>query len=64
MGKENTLDHSPAKGLTTIDHESGNPIRKTDNSLKECDLPGVNQNPEPLEIGKNGLPKGWKPPKE
>ena len=63
MGKENYLSHAPEGGLYTVDHESGNPIRKTDNGLKECDLPGVNQSSKPLELGKNGLPVGWKPPR-
>lgn len=52
-----------SKGLQMIDHESGNVIRPTDNSLKECDLEGINQNKKPLELDKNGLPKGWKAPK-
>ena len=48
--------------LRIIDHTSGNEIRKTDNSMKDCDLPGINQVNEPLELDENGLPVGWNPP--
>lgn len=55
MGKESTLDHRPKRG--TVDHYSGNPIRRTDNGMRDCDLP-ADQTPKPLEIGKDGLPVG------
>lgn len=47
----------------TFDPETGNVIRPTDNSLRECDLPGVNQEPKVLEI-QNGIPVGLELPKE
>lgn len=34
-------------------------IRKTDNTLKEGDKPGINQEPKPLVLGENGLPVDW-----
>ena len=47
---------------TTVDKHSGLEIRKTDNTLKEGDLPGINQEAAPLEIGEDGLPVGWTAP--
>lgn len=48
--------------LQTTDPWSGLPVRKTDNGLKQGDLPGINQENKPLELDKNGLPIGWEAP--
>ena len=45
------------------DPVSGKIVRFTDNGLKEGDLPGINQEPKPLELDENGLPIGWEAPK-
>ena len=45
-----------------VDPMSGLPVRKTDNGLKEGDLPGISQEPKPLEYGEDGLPVGWEVP--
>ena len=45
-----------------IDPMSGLPVRKTDNGPKEGDLPGISQEPKPLEYGDDGLPEGWEAP--
>lgn len=42
---------------------SGLIVRFTDNGLKEGDLPGIDQEPRPLELDENGLPIGWEAPK-
>ena len=44
------------------DHVSNNPIRPTNNGLRDGDLPGINQNNAPLELDDQGLPLGWIPP--
>ena len=38
---------------------SGLVVRYTDNRLKDGDLPGINQEPIPLELDDHGLPVGW-----
>ena len=49
--------------LKMIDHVSGNVLRPTDNSLKECDLE-ASQETKPLELDENGLPIGWVAPEK
>ena len=47
---------------------SKNPIRLTDNSLKDCDMPGFEQNyvkkTDALVLDRKGVPVGWKPPEK
>ena len=45
-----------------FDPHTGNVIRKTDNSLKECDLPGASDIPAVLDL-QNGIPVGWTVPR-
>lgn len=41
-----------------IDNLTGNVIRLTDNTMKDCDLAAPNQDPVPLELNQNGIPVG------
>ena len=45
----------------TEDVFSGNEIRRTDNSLKECDMEAP-QTQGLLELDERGLPVGWEAP--
>ena len=47
---------------TVKDPSSGLEVRYTDNGLKEGDLPGLSKEPQPLELGADGLPVGWEAP--
>lgn len=44
--------------ILTIDELSGNPIRKTDNDLRDDDIISP-QGKEPLPLGDGGLPIWW-----
>ena len=46
------------------DPKTGLTVRYTDNSLKDGDLEGINQEPKPLELDELGLPVGWEVPND